>query len=64
MSDYDRILQEGLHYDIQESNRLRQRQIIEEARTRDLIYKQQHGNIEFEGFSFYDIYKWIKNIFK
>ena len=65
MSDYDRLIQEGLHYQIQESNRLRQRAIIENAKLKDELYKLNHKDdkkIEFKGFSFYDIYMWFKNL--
>lgn len=65
MSDYDRLIQEGLHCQMQESNRLKQREIIENAKLRDELYKMNHKNdkkIEFEGFSFYDIYMWFKNL--
>ena len=65
MSDYDRLIQEGLHYQIQESNRLKQREIIENAKLKDELYKLNHKNdkkIEFKEFSFYDIYMWFKNL--
>lgn len=63
MSDYDRLIQEGLQYQIQESNRLRQREIIENAKLKDELYKlnqKDDKRIKFKGFSFYDIYMWFK----